>query len=140
MKSLGGDSGRFLDLASEHPAKDAIRRRLTHMGSSSLCDRLAGSCLGEVSSEEGARLFFRVLGRRLVVLEPVAEMADARSQLRDIEIMMDPRITGQSDRRAIRPACATISRHGSTGLASSASPIRIKVGAVMLGAGMTQLG
>src|SRR5215471_8140822 len=127
MKSLGGDSGRFLDLASEHPAKDAIRRRLTHMGSSSLCDRLAGSCLGEVSSEEGARLFFRVLGRRLVVLEPVAEMADARSQLRDIEIMMDPRITGQSDRRAIRPACATISRHGSTGLASSASPIRIKV-------------
>ena len=40
--------------------------------------------------KKGARLFFRVLGRRLVVLEPVAEMADARSQLRDIEIMMDP--------------------------------------------------
>jgi hypothetical protein len=103
MKSLGGDSGLFLDLDCEHRAKAAIRRRLTHMGPSSLCDRLAGSCLGEVSGEECARLFFRVLSRRLVVFEPVAEMADARSQLSDIEIMMDSRITGQSNRRAIRP-------------------------------------
>ncbi len=98
MKPLGGDSGLFPDL-DEHPAKVAIRRRLAHREGSSICDRLAGSCPGEMSGEECARLFFRVLGRRLVVFEPVAEMADARSQLRDIEIMMDPGINGQSDRR-----------------------------------------
>jgi hypothetical protein len=74
MKPLGADSGLFLDLNCEHPAMAASRRRLAHMGPSSLCDRLAGSCPGEMRGEESARLFFRVLGRRLVVFEPVAEM------------------------------------------------------------------
>ena len=77
MKSRGGDSGLFLDLDREHPANDAIRRRLTHMGPSSLCDRLVGRCLGETSGEDCARLFFRILGRRLVVFEPEAAIADA---------------------------------------------------------------
>jgi hypothetical protein len=93
-----------------------------------------------MSGEECARLFCRVLGRRLVVFEPVAEIADAGDQLGDIEIVMDSRINGQSDRRASGLAFATISRHRSTGLASSASPIRINVGAVMLAAGKPQSG
>src|SRR5260370_40593237 len=98
MKPLGGDSGLFPDL-DEHPAKVAIRRRLAHREGSSICDRLAGSCPGEMSGEECARLFFRVLGRRLVVFEPVAEMADARSQLPGNEIMMDPGINSPRERR-----------------------------------------
>src|SRR6516164_2289561 len=82
-------------------AKAAIRRRLAHMGS--LCRRLAGRCLGEMSVEECARLFFRVLGRRLVVFEPEAAIADAGSQQSDIEIMMDSGINNQGDRRVIAP-------------------------------------
>jgi hypothetical protein len=67
MKALAGDSDLFPDLDREHPAKVAIRRRLPHIGPSSLCGRLAGRCLGEMSGEECARLFYRVVGRRLVV-------------------------------------------------------------------------
>jgi len=103
MKPLAGDSGLCLDLDREQPAKAAIRRRVAHMRSSSLCGRLAGRCSGEMGGEECARLFCRVLGRRLVVFEPVAEIADAGGQLSDIEIMMDSRKNGQSDRRAIWP-------------------------------------
>jgi hypothetical protein len=77
MKPLAGDSGLFLDLDREQPAKAAIRRRVAHMRPSSLCGRLVGRCPGEMSGEECARLFFRVLGRRLVVFEPVEEITDA---------------------------------------------------------------
>src|SRR5438128_12482522 len=66
----------------------------------SLCRRPAGRCFGEMSVEACARLFFRVLGRRLVVFEPEAAVAGAGGQESDIEIMMDSRINGQSDRRA----------------------------------------
>jgi hypothetical protein len=52
------------------------------MGPSSLCGRLAGRCLGKMSGEECARLFCRVLGRRLVVFEPEAAIADAGSAMR----------------------------------------------------------
>ena len=38
--------------------------------------------------EKGARLRLHVLGRRLVVFEPVAEIADAQAQLHDIEGVM----------------------------------------------------
>ena len=72
-------------------------------GPSSLCRRRAGRRPGEMGGEEGASLFFRVLRCRLVVFEPVAEIADAGGQLSDIEIMMDSRKNGQSDRRAIWP-------------------------------------
>jgi|SRR6516225_4049274 hypothetical protein len=48
-----------------------------------------------MSGEECARPFCRVLGRRLVVFEPVAEIVDAENQLSDIEIMMASRINGQ---------------------------------------------
>jgi hypothetical protein len=50
---------------------------LTHIALSSLCGRLAGRCPAEMRGEKGARLRLRVLGRRLVVFEPVAEIADA---------------------------------------------------------------
>src|SRR6516225_292630 len=103
MRPLAGDSGLFLDLDREQPANAAIRRRVAHVRPSSLCGWLAGRCPDEMSGEECARLFCRVFGRRLVVFEPVAEIADAGDQLSDIEIMMDSRINGQSDRRAIRP-------------------------------------
>ena len=52
MKALAGDSDLFPDLDREHPAKVAIRRRLPHIGPSSLCGRLAGRCLGKMSGEE----------------------------------------------------------------------------------------
>ena len=64
-------------LASKHPAKTAIRRRLAHIAPSSLCGRLAGRCPAEMRGEKGAHLRLRVLGSRLVVFEPVAEIADA---------------------------------------------------------------
>jgi hypothetical protein len=66
----------FLTLDREQPAKAAIRRRVAHMRPSSLCGRLAGRCPGEMGGEECARLFCRVLGRRLVLFGPVAEIAD----------------------------------------------------------------
>ena len=56
-----------------------------------------------MSGEECARLFFRILGRRLVVFEPEAAVAGRRGSIERIEIMMDSRINGQSDRRAIWP-------------------------------------
>src|SRR6186997_2529980 len=77
MKPLADASGLFLDLDCEQPAKAAIRRRVAHMRPSSLCGRLAGRSPAEMGGEECARLFCRVLGRRLVVFEPVAEIADA---------------------------------------------------------------
>ena len=55
----------------------------------------------EMSCEEGADPLFSVLGCCLIVFEPVVEIADAASQLSDIEIMMDPRINDQIDRCAI---------------------------------------
>ena len=76
---------------------------MAHMGPFSPCGRLAGRYLGKMSGEECARLFFRVLGRRLVVFEPMEEIADAGGQLSDIEIMMDSGINRQCDRCAIWP-------------------------------------
>src|SRR5437870_1929208 len=103
MKPLAGGSGLFLDLI----VRIWPRRRSADVwpawGHSSLCGRPAGRCLGKMSGEECARLFFRILGRRLVVFEPVAAKADAGGQLSDIETMMDSGINGQSDRRAIWP-------------------------------------
>jgi hypothetical protein len=55
-------------------AKCAIGRRVAHLGS--LCRRRAARCLGEMSVKECAGLFFRVLGRRLIVFEPGAAVAD----------------------------------------------------------------
>ena len=52
--------------------------------------------------------------------------------------MMDSRINDEGDRRAIWPGMCDISRHRSTGFVSSASPMRIKVGAVIVAAGMSQ--
>ena len=83
--------------------KAAIGRRVAHMAPSSLCGRFAGRCRGEMSGEECARLFFRVLGRRLVVFQPMEEIADAGGHFSGIEIMMDSGINRQCDRCAIRP-------------------------------------
>ena len=98
MKPLGGDSGLFPDLDREHPAKVAIRRRLAHMGPSSLCDRPAGSCPGEMSGEECARLLCRVLGRRLFVFEPVAEWRSKRTAVRRARSGLGPRSCGDDAR------------------------------------------
>ena len=68
---------------------------------SSLCGRLAGRSPAEMRGEKGARLRLRILGRRLVVFEQVAEIVDAGGQLSDIKIMMGSRINGESDRCAI---------------------------------------
>jgi len=60
-----------------------------------------------MSGEECARLFFCVLGCRLVVFEPEALIADAGCKQGNIEIMMDSGINDQSDRSAIRPGHIT---------------------------------
>jgi hypothetical protein len=68
--------------------------------------------------EKSGRLLFRISGRRLIVFEPMAEKANTRLELRDVEGMKSPRIDGQSVWRAVR-AWATISRHRSAGVESS---------------------
>jgi hypothetical protein len=62
--------------------------------------------------EECARLFFSVLGPRLVVFHP--ETGDTRSMPGNIEIMMDSRINDQRDCTPSRRACTATSRHSVT--------------------------
>jgi hypothetical protein len=78
MKPLAGDSGLFHDPDREQPANGGDQETCGTDEALTPCGRLVGRCPGEMSGEECARLFFRVLGRRLVVFEPVEEITDAR--------------------------------------------------------------
>jgi len=83
-----------------------------------------------MSDEECACLFFRILGRKLVVFDRVAKRAAAGLQSGNIEGMVGVWVDVQCNRRAVRLGVATISRQLSAGVQSSLSPVRIRVGAV----------
>ena len=93
-----------------------------------------------MSIEKCPRLFFRVLGRRLVVFDRVAKSAAAGLQNRNIEGMAGARVDVQRNRRAIGPRMSNHLAAAFHGVQSSRSPARIKVGAVNVTNGRRQAG
>ena len=83
-----------------------------------------------MNGEEGAHFRFRILRRRLVIFAPMAENTVAGLQAGEVERMVCAWIDREIELRAGTMGCATISRQAAAGVQSSASPIRIRVGAL----------